>query len=133
MRVIDADVLRAELEKIPVTLAKCAYGDIANAIIGQLHQAILASIDGQRTIVADADKTRTLNAVPVVRCGECLHFQRNSPCSRYGYCHAANAGCETSGWKICVQKETRDDYYCADAFSVEDFERADYSVYEAQL
>lgn len=119
MRLIDADALKAQWKKIPEMLAMNPYGDLAYAIVQGLHRTMLASIDAQRSIFPETDKNPAVNVLSVVRCNECLHFERFSPCSRYGYCHAANSGNEdeASGLIIKVRRKTKDDYFCADGIS----------------
>ena len=116
MRLIDADALKAQWKKLPEMFTMNPYGDIAYAIAQPLHNYILASIDAQRSIFPETDKNPAVNVQSVVRCNECLHFERFSPCSRYGYCHAANSGSEdeASGIIIKVRRKTKDDYFCAD-------------------
>lgn len=116
MRLIDADALKAQWEKVPEILNMNPYGDLACAIIQGLHKDMLASIDAQRTIFPETDKNPAVNVLSVVRCNECHHFDRISPCSRYGYCHAANSGSEDeqSGLIIKVRRKIKDDYFCAD-------------------
>ena len=115
MRLIDADALKAQWEKLPEMLTMNPYGDIAYAIAQPLHNCFLASIDAQRSIFPETD----INVLSVVRCNECHHFERFSPCSRYGYCNAANSGSEdeASGLIIKVRRKTKDDYFCADGIS----------------
>ena len=55
-----------------------------------------------------------VDAVPVVRCGECKYWDQMEPDHPYGYCMAAKHGCVTSNWDISIYRKQRYDFFCAD-------------------
>lgn len=56
----------------------------------------------------------TIDAVEVVRCGECKYWDQLEPDHPYGYCMAAKHGCVTQNWDIGIYRKQRYDFFCAD-------------------
>lgn len=111
MRLIDADALEMFLVN-----EKNFYSDMYNApnqdetdkkIMGAYY-AVLANTC---RVVREQP---TIDAVKIVRCGECKWFDRLEKNHPYGYCHAAKHGHMTSRWEISIYRKCKEDFYCAD-------------------
>lgn len=97
MRPIDADALSDKT----VHMAKECFG------VGQCY---CLRTQFQKMI----EDATTIDAVPVVRCGDCKWFDREEPNHPYGYCHATKHGYQTSRWEISIYRKCKEDFYCAD-------------------
>ena len=56
----------------------------------------------------------TIDAVQVVRCGECRWWDRKGKDSSYGYCHACKHGYFSTNWEISIYRTYKSDWFCAD-------------------
>lgn len=51
----------------------------------------------------------------IIRCKDCKwwdQFEENHP---YGYCRACRSGTHTERWEISIRRQSRFDFFCADA------------------
>lgn len=55
----------------------------------------------------------TVDAVPVVRCGECRWWDQKEG-SLYGYCYACRHNFFSPNWEISILRTYREDFFCAD-------------------
>lgn len=56
----------------------------------------------------------------VIRCENCKWWDRLEEGHPYGYCHACKSGTHTERWDISIYRQSRYDFYCADAEPKED-------------
>ena len=50
----------------------------------------------------------------LVRCGDCMYWDRLEPGHPYGYCHAAKHGYGSANWDISIYRKQKEDFFCAD-------------------
>lgn len=92
MRLIDADAL---IKKIPTEMDM---------------QELYLPIHFKEWLI---DEAPTIDAVQVVRCGECKWWDKKDE-SPYGYCHACKHGHWSEHWEISIYRTYKGDWYCAD-------------------
>lgn len=108
MRLIDATRLvklsLLERDKIPLTIVdRYSFGTQSPNRHGQSMRG------GIRKILRLIESAPTIDAVPVVRCGDCAHWK---PCEVKGY--EGHKYCEWAGWLVgengyCVYGEKKDE------------------------
>lgn len=51
----------------------------------------------------------------IIRCADCKWWDRLEEGHPYGDCRACRSGTQTEHWDIHIQRQTKFDFYCADA------------------
>lgn len=69
------------------------------------------------------DRILTESAEPkwkIIRCADCKWWDRLEEGHPYGDCRACRSGTQTERWDIHIQRQSKFDFYCADAEPKED-------------
>lgn len=104
MRLIDADVLAMLLHDDIDGLDEEFPND----------KQVKPYMCGVKMALSFIDTAPTIDAVPVVRCKDCIWWD-NSEDSLYGYCMAMKHGYMSENWEIGIYRRYKGDFYCADA------------------
>ena len=56
----------------------------------------------------------------IIRCADCKWWDRLEEGHPYGDCRACRSGTQTERWDIHIQRQSKFDFYCADAEPKED-------------
>lgn len=62
---------------------------------------------------SDDGITIKVDAIPLVRCGECRWWRKKDD-SPYGYCYACKHGHYSEHWEIGIYRLYKADWFCAD-------------------
>ena len=84
--------------------------------LSEIYVDVMGSPVAERTLLRikqTIKELETVDAAPVVRCGECRWWDRIET-SPLGYCHACKHGHYSSHWEISIRRTYTEDWFCAD-------------------
>ena len=90
-----------ELLTSRVLSSKGIYGDLGGAVSGAI-ELIKAMPSAEPEL-------------EIIRCADCKWWDRLEEGHPYGDCRACRSGTQNERWDIHIQRQTKFDFYCADA------------------